>query len=822
MRFLDLAELSPAAEDAFGGKACGLARLIAAGARVPPGFAIEATAARPEEWSPEARESLHARAAVLLRDGVVAVRSSAVGEDSEARSFAGVFDSVLDVAEATAVIAAAARCIRSAAGPRARAYTGNGTPRVGVVVQRQVSARAAGVCFTLDPLGRDRAVLIEAVADRGEALVSGRTQPEAWRVHPTGLGTWDARRRDGSPSSVLGADEAVRIARDAAALAERFGHPLDLEWVLGADGLWWVQARPITASRPPREPMIERYAAGADDGPVTVWSNWNVRETMPDPASPLGWTVWRDVILPVVAEPLFGIPRSSPLSPHLIGIDRVDGRLYWNMNAMFALPLGRLFLRHGLAVMDARAAAPIAGLWDRGVLRPRRLPGSALGSRLRLWLGGLRPMSRLHRGLRPRRLLRALEACGGVLARRPDVRRLTGPELLREMRLIGEPESRPLHDGQCALGLAFVIYLVAQRAFRAHPEAQRLLVSGIEGNPTTAIALGIDALVEAARPCASLFSEPGTAAELLARLETTPAGREWLGRFREFLERFGHRGPREFEIMAPRWSEDPTMLVELVRAGLASPRACSARQRLSRLAAARREAIAAAVASSPWYRRPVLRALAALAAAYMPLREAPKHHAMHVFERMRAAALEAGRRFAETGLIASVEDVFFLEWPELQSLLLGPAGLVEPRRRVAERRAEFDAFLAARPPDLVRSDGVPEGLEEPAVPEDGVLRGAGAGPGRGSGPARILRAPDPRAMRDGDVIVVELADPAWTPLFPRAAAVVMEVGGLMCHAAVVARELGVPAVMGVAGATRLLQDGQRLVVDGDAGTVRVG
>jgi pyruvate,water dikinase len=256
-----------------------------------------------------------------------------------------------------------------------------------------------------------------------------------------------------------------------------------------------------------------------------------------------------------------------------------------------------------------------------------------------------------------------------------------------------------------------------------------------------------------------------------------------------------------------------------VRTGLRSAEGERATDRLARQAAERERAVAAAVAEAPFWRRPWLRLCARLVASYMPLREAPKHYAMHAFARIRASALELGRRFAARGVLAAPADVFFLEWSEVRHLAEGRPPLPGLRRLVAERQARHELFRALPRPHFVRSDGVPVLEEEPAPGPDGALRGDGVSAGTASGPVRILREPDPHAMRDRDVIVVTLADPGWTPLFPRASAVVMEVGGTLCHAAVVARELGIPAVFGVTGATRRLHDGQSVRVDGRAGTV---
>ncbi len=262
------------------------------------------------------------------------------------------------------------------------------------------------------------------------------------------------------------------------------------------------------------------------------------------------------------------------------------------------------------------------------------------------------------------------------------------------------------------------------------------------------------------------------------------------------------------------------MILDLVRVGLESPPGETVEARLARLSAARERAIAAAVAASPAWRRPLMRFLARQVVACTPMREAPKHHAMLAFERIRAAALELGRRLTRRGVLDDAADVMFLEWSELQSLATGGAVAADLRDRVRERREALDRRRAARPPDLLRSDGVPEDEPEDRADAPGTLRGLGASGGRARGPVRILRAPDAGGLREGDVLVVEYADPGWTPLFPRSAALVMEVGGAMSHAAVVARELGIPAVFGVRGATSLLADGETVEVDGDRGVVR--
>jgi phosphohistidine swiveling domain-containing protein len=690
---------------------------------------------------------------------------------------------------------------------------------VGVVVQCEVAPRASGVCFTVDPSGLDRALILEAVPGKGEALVSGRAQPEAWRLYRSGLGGWEGRmdRTDGTP--VLLDTQARGLAEAAADLSERFGHPLDLEWAIDEKGvLWWLQARPVTAAAPPRDLDLERYFDGVDDGPVTVWSNWNVREVMPEVFLPLNWSLWREAVIPSVVESLFGTRRGSRLFPHAVPIDLVNGRIYWNMNALMAVPLYGWLVPRGIDRIDARAGTVVRELLARRILRPRRLPGSALLRALGVVATGIRSSLSLLSSLAPRRALRELEECGRDIARRPPLASLESEALIEEMRLLDSPACHRFRVGQQASVTGFLVYLAGEHAFRRYPDAHRLLTAGIPGNPTTMISVGIDDLTEAARGVEDRFREEPPGPELLRRLQDEPRARPFLARLEEFLARFGHRCPGEFDIGAARWSEDPTMILGLVRSRLADPGE-RVGQRLVRLWWERARAVDAAVASAPFWRRGLLRLLARLVALYMPLREAPKHYAMIAIERMRMAALELGRRLAGSGHVDSREDVFFLESEEIRALIGGKALKEEPHALIESRRERWARHRAESAPDFVRSDGVPvvEATLEPDAA--GTLSGTPASCGSAVGIVRILTAPDPLALEPGEVLVAAFADPGWTPLFPRAGAVVMEVGGAMCHAAVVARELGIPAVFGVAGATRRLRDGQRVRVDGDRGRV---
>lgn len=257
------------------------------------------------------------------------------------------------------------------------------------------------------------------------------------------------------------------------------------------------------------------------------------------------------------------------------------------------------------------------------------------------------------------------------------------------------------------------------------------------------------------------------------------------------------------------------MIVELVRAGLASEDGGALTERLARMRQERQESIDEAMSEAGFVRRPLMRRAAEAVLAWMPMREAPKHNIMLAFLRSRQAALELGRRLHGRGGLDAPAEVFYLDIEELQQSVQN--GRTAPDV-IGQRRRELKRWMGTQAPAIIRSDGVPVDLGVGRLDTEG-LSGHGIGGGIAVGPVKILDEPDPRAVADGDVLVVTFADPGWTPLFPRASAVVMEVGGTMCHAAVVARELGVPAVFAVKDAKTLLADGEIVRVDGDAGRV---
>jgi phosphohistidine swiveling domain-containing protein len=822
-QIVDLMGLRPHMTAVFGGKSCGLARLISHGSRVPKGFAVSAVTIPVEHWPVKVRERFIRKAGDMLHTGPIVIRSSALGEDSSEQSFAGMFESVLNITAERELLAAANHCIASGNSERVRKYAGaQSSIPVGLVVQHQIAANAAGVCFTCDPTGEDHAVVIEAVSGMGDKMVSGKTDPERFRVYRSGTGEWEIPEE--KEVNFISSNEIKFIAARAKELEKKFGHPLDMEWAMDAvRKIWWLQARHVTVAATPMEYIIQRSVSEVDDGPVTVWSNWNVRETMPAPLFPFTWTFWLDKLLPVITLHLTGVSKGSPIQSHLIALDLIHGRIYFNMNAMLAAPLIGPLTSRLVSTMDARTGDTLKALKKRSILRARKFPGSKLHLFFSMFRASIMGLFRMFRWLNPEKSMQVLKEDSRAIGNRKDVTLLTDQELMDEFNLWERPEcSRILFGLQMEI-VAITVFLAAKRAFKRHPKALQLLGTGIPANPTTKISIEIDRLTEAAEPFKEIFLDSFTTGQLLRRMKKEEGGNNWLLKFNKFIDEFGHRGPMEFDLGSSRWSEDPTMIIDTIRSGLRLSKGKRLTKRMDSLAKRRERVLNDAIGASFVWKRPIMRRLAHMVERYMPLREAPKHYAVIVFQRIRWAALELGKRLKSRGLIPSQADVFFLEIKELTELVRMKKPSRDIRNKIMERKNLYTRFTKESPPAFFRSDKVPvvEALEPSHQPGEGMIQGTAVSGGRVEGPVCILYEPDPTPVKDGDILVMEYADPGWTPLFPRASGIIMEVGGLMCHAAVVARELGIPAVFGIPNATTLLKNGHHIKLDGTTGMVKL-
>ncbi|MBI4575881.1 MAG: hypothetical protein HY722_06425 [Planctomycetes bacterium] len=819
---LPLSGLRPEHRPLVGGKAGSLGTLAASGFPVPEGFVLTTAATRTAAagvLAGAARDALlSAYRSAFRPEDPLAVRSSGSLEDLEGASFAGLYETVLGVRGEEALVGAVARCLDSALAPRVRDYLerrgmADRGLDMAVVVQRLVAAEVSGVLFTVDPrTGREDEALVEAVFGLGEALVSGRVQPDRYVLDLARPGAKErrvARKALRVDLDVRGAtrevplgeaeglgstlDEArlVELAELALAVQACYGLPMDVEWVLAEGQISLVQARPITA-------------LGFDPA-VGEWTTADLRDggVSSDVCTPFMWSLYEHAL-----------QHSMPAYFRSLGLLARGGRTRWG-RMFYARPYWNLG-----AVKEVLAAIP--GFRERDFDRDLGVRPAYEGE------GRTTPVT-------PLGVLRALPVL--VRLRRAYRRRLAlDAEFLRSFPSRSAPfEVEPLSS----LGRVELVRRYRDLVGRFHFETESAYFDTIYN--TSNSKLDFKPLFERARRAAGgevsylalvgglerlshmrLMEDLHRTATALAREGKAPDART-VG---ELAWRWRHHGERELDIRAPRWGEDPGPCRRALEAALLDLDPARDPARLSgaqhREYLRERTRTCRALRLRPLARRAFERGLD-LVRAYAWWREEMRDRSSYVYWLVRRWTLEVARRLVEEGALEEAGQVWFLPYPEVVALLEGRLRPDEARRRIGVARRHMASFRGFRNPDEVgrgHSAGGPGA--GPALTPAGALLGVGCAPGRARGVARVLlRLDDAPRLARGEVLVTAFTDPGWTPVLGRAGAVVTETGGLLSHAAVIAREYGIPAVLAVEGATSAIPDGATLEVDGAAGTVRV-
>ena len=854
----------------FGSKAAGLAALHhLPGVRVPAGFAIDAAAFRAaleaalpaSQWPAQllagsassrrgARlEAIRQRliaaplpallraevtaALTALGDDSVAVRSSALHEDAADASAAGLQETALGVRGLDAVLAAVARCFASIYQERAMTYLARRPAAVrkdvavALVVQRMVRADVAGVMFTVDPVGGDRGVtVIEAAPGLGCSVVDGGASPDVFRVaRATGrvlsadLGEKAAAMRVAPCGAVerveLPADERGKRCLTDAQLAElaalgdalerAAGAPRDVEWAFADGALWALQSRPVVGA------SAQRAKGDLDDPATWVWSNVNVGEALPGVATPLTWSIAAAFSDKGFRRAFGALGCRAPEGLELVG--SFHGRIYLNLTNFMRVA-------RQVPAFNPKMLLEFGGGGGLEAIEGQVAPGDWGAFLARLPLTGARYLAEnAALDLRVERFDRDFRA------RRESLDRTDLPALSHSAldALFGELLALLDRTGEvmltCASGyLASVVGLRALLRVAVGAEADRFereLLSGVSDLESAMPGVALFHMAEVARgdaPARAALLSSDPASLRVADLPPGPTRRS----FENFLRAYGFRCPREAELATPRWREAPGTLFAALRA-LLERVDDSALRRLERQHHARAEAEAELQRSVAPVARSVARHLLQRTWRFSRLRERMRARVTEALGFLRTVAVEASRRMERMAPAAGRDGAFYLAADELRAWLSGELG--DPTNLVTVRRAQVLRDVARPDPPPTFVGAPPAGAPTP-IPGGDRWTGVAAAKGVVTGVVRVLRDPaDGAALRPGEVLVTSVADVGWTPLFLVAAAVVTELGGALSHAALVAREYGVPAVASVAGATRALKTGDRVRVDGDRGVV---
>jgi phosphohistidine swiveling domain-containing protein len=868
-----------------GGKAANLGVLIRAGLPVPPGVCItteayrrvsagagvsdilDAIAATPAtDTARLAMLAGRARAALLAapipdavadavmagyqrlgRDIPVAVRSSATAEDLPFASFAGQQDTYLNIVGAAAVLAAVQRCWASLWTDRAVSYRATQgidprSVRLAVVIQKMVEASVAGVLFTANSVtGRRRQAVIDASPGLGEAVVSGAVNPDHFVVN-TDSGEIVERRigdkrveirgradggtehvqRQASNGACLTDDQIRALAALGARVEAHYGAPQDTEWAIDANGgLWLTQARPITTLFPlPAD-------APSDGNNLHVYFCLTVAQGLYRPITPIGLATFR--LLASSASSLLGFPVANPLGGPTRYAE-AGQRVFVDLTGVLRSRAGRALVPRVLDVMEARSAVilrrlsgdPRLSLINQSVLPfARRLLRLAVRYRV--------PGTVMRALVRPDAAQRHARAIGADLEQQLVVPDLASPAerlaAVERLLLSGLVSVMPRIMPAAAGGLAMLGLASRLLGDDANADQLQTVMRSLPDNVTTEMDLMLWSLAQQIRADHDAAAAiRGGSPEVLAaryRAGTLPpvAQRGLAG----FLSQYGHRAVAEIDLGMPRWSEDPRHILGVlagylkVEDGDQAPDAVFARGAIA--AGAMIETLSERAGRRGRIRARLVRFALRRARALVGLRELPKFYLIVAIAALRHQIAIVGAYLAAERRLEQADDVFFLDLVEARAGLEGR----DLRELVAERRAAYAQELGRRHlPRVLLSDGTePEAELTTAATTEGALSGTPASAGVVTGIARVIVDPVGAHLEPGEILVAPSTDPGWTPLFLIAGGLVMEMGGANSHGAVVAREYGIPAVVGVPDATLRVTTGQRIAVDGSAGTVTV-
>ncbi|GAA0548240.1 phosphoenolpyruvate synthase [Paractinoplanes ferrugineus] len=807
---LDLREVGAADVAAVGGKGANLGELTRIeGVRVPAGFCVTTAAFPPvpgdqldrlARLGPADREAVAALSAeirqaveaaeipaelaaavteAVVRHGAqepYAVRSSATAEDMPTASFAGQQDTYLGVRGVPAILEHIRRCWASLFTERAVLYRRRNDVdhrRVGmaVVVQRMVDARSSGVLFTADPItGNRKVATVDAVPGLGEDLVAGLVNPDNFRVRDGAV----VSRLIAGARPALTDRQVVDLVRLGRRIEARFGRPQDIEWCLGDDGFQVVQSRPITTLFPVPE---------TSDGANHVWLSTGHQQMMTDAMKPLGLSVWQLTAMTefqVAGGRLFVDSTKMLTSPARAAFLEMVGR----GDPLFRDALDTLLARDGfLPEPPAAPAAPLAP--PAAPVDPDPAIVSELVSRA--------------------------EASLATLKR--DIAGKAGAELFDFLLAAFEEHKKlltdPLSMQAIMAGMGATWWLNDHlEQWLGERNAADILTLSAPGNVTSEMGLALLDVADAIRP------HP----HLLAALRN--GSLHEIDALRAYLDRYGMRCAGEIDLTRPRWSERPETLVPLIldNIKLFEPGAGHRRfEQGRRQAEAKRaelldrlRALPDGAAKADETDRMIDRLR-----AFIGYREYPKYNIVSRYLVYKLALLAEADRLVEAGALGDREDIYFLTFDELRT-----GGFDD--RLIRQRREEFRAHQALKPPRVLTSEGEAiEGTHRRAGAPDGALVGVPVSAGTVEGRARVIRDMAEADLEAGDILVTAFTDPSWSPLFVAITGLVTEVGGQMTHGAVIAREYGLPAVVGVPGATTLIPDGSRIRVHGTAGYVEI-
>jgi len=851
--------------DAVGAKALSLARMNRIGLSVPAGFCVTGAAyrehlscaeimpklkaamtgltkAEPDSkreilsdirqaiiealFAEELRKEMETHYGVLGAGGV-AVRSSATAEDLPGHSFAGLHDTYLGISNLDNCIAAVKKCWASLWTERAYEYrVKNGFDHLkinmAVIVQSLITADASGVIFTTDPVtGSSSRIIVEACFGLGDSLVSGKVTPDRFIIRKRNLKIIAHRvsektlENENTCAPCIDKRIARKLAKFAKKIEIKLGSPQDIEWAISDNKIFFLQSRPITAV-PQKKSWEERQ----------VWTNANTGEVFPDAITPITWSVMELMFNPLFESTirLFGANLGNN---QLAGL--VASRVYFNINTAIGVAQ-HLPEKWNLSLNDSFGGEQ-GKVYELGKLD---IPDEDIPE---LGFSYAKMIIRLpysicdifsHSQKKGMKVLKELSSSSNKL-RDLDVTAMTDEKLARQF-ITAIEDTLESCDILCVLSgiLAFPIlrWICAKWLNDENGTIANRLLGGLNAMDDVQAGFELWNLAVKARESSQVETailSNGNWQIIREKIAGVERGEEFLKKWDEFMAHHGHHCRGEMELFNPRWAETPDYILSTVRNYLSSSGQTDPIQNY-RDHIRKREQLTNRCCQqlkNP-AKRLIFNHFVHRAQQGVIFRENWKSEAVRYTAALRSILLELGQRLNNKSILENTDDIFFLKYQEIQSVVQGNADF-DVRKVIAQRHVEYEKNKSITPPTVVIGKFDPDSFIPDAVDTNvEVLTGLAVSPGVVTGKARvILRTDTDGQVLPGEILVAPFTDPGWTPYFIPAVAIVMDIGGMLSHGSIIAREYGIPAVVNVGPATKIIKTGQTIQVDGNRGVVRI-
>ncbi|MEO1435781.1 MAG: PEP/pyruvate-binding domain-containing protein [Bacteroidota bacterium] len=768
-----------------GGKALGLAKLQQLGFQVPQTLVLLADDSE-DDWQNTVFEAFTGKK--------VAVRSSAEAEDGQDQSFAGQFESYLNVSGKENILEAINKCLESAKASRVKAYSGTDAHRMNVIVQEMVNAKYAGVLFTADPVNQrtDRAIL-NAVKGLGEALVSGEADGQSYLHYKNG-------QLDLPEGAFLKEAQCTELFETARKIAKAWKMEVDLEWAIDQEGnIQWLQCRPITTL-----PIVNLNELDTPKEPGNdVITRGNIGEMMPGPVTPLTWSVFGYAIEQGMQHMYIQGGARKKQSPEFRYTNLYFSHMFLNITKMY----------------DVTKAVLLA--------RPENVEFSVMGETLE----NSDPGKKLAWPIRARNLIKQAKYYNSAPKRLEELIKLEkyhdipeGDDPISLFDSISEARQNlctayGIHfctSGQSGALNSVILNVLSKGQVKPSQEnyrdVARLLVD-IDQVESAEVLRSMEKLVHVFRQdeeLADILLKKGPAAAFETMSNKQSPGRDM---FRAFLSIHGHRCVKEAELREKNWAQEPSILLEMIRTQLRAP--VQAKKVNEPTFEKHKEEIFSRLKRR---QKAVIKRILDKARDSVARREISKSACIRLQYKIKLGYLKLAQQLVTMNLLDDEDQIFFLQHDEIGQLVhdLHPTW----KNLAAQRRELHPVFESLTFEDI--NYGYPSPIEVEKQIEEGSLVGIPVSIGKTSGKIRIIRKlEDAHEIQPGEILVAQITDVGWSPYFSLISGLITEIGSPLSHGAVVAREYGLPAVVGVKGALKALKTGQLVELDGINGTVSV-